>query len=68
MLVPTDGVVFMILLTVPVGDKILYNLVTQMDDRRYARHYGKIKSKTPNFRYDRVYGFRLNYILGFKPY
>ncbi|DBB18356.1 TPA: hypothetical protein ACH3X3_000010 [Trebouxia sp. C0006] len=32
MLVPTDGMVFMILLTVPVGDKILYNLVTQMDD------------------------------------
>ncbi|KAL0048484.1 hypothetical protein WJX82_004250 [Trebouxia sp. C0006] len=34
MLVPTDGMVFMILLTVSVraSDKILYNLVTQMDD------------------------------------
>jgi len=34
MLVPTDGMVFMILLTVPVraSNKILYNLVTQMDD------------------------------------
>ena len=26
--VPADGMVFMMLLTVPAGDKILYNLVT----------------------------------------
>ena len=34
MLVPTDGMVFMILITVSVraSNKILYNLVTQMDD------------------------------------
>ena len=28
MIVPAEGMVFMILLTFPAGDKILYNLVT----------------------------------------
>ena len=32
MIVPADGMVFMMLLTVPAGDKILYNLVTSVTD------------------------------------